>query len=67
MMKTMLIAALLAPTLGTLIWYLIFLPGRKFSDYLWKKMPEGKLRTFLTKERQGKWITINPPKKPFDL
>lgn len=58
-------AALLAPLLGGLIWWLLFLPGRVAYRWLWRHMPEGRLRTFLLRDRNGKWITVNPPRKPF--
>jgi hypothetical protein len=58
-------AALLAPLLGPLLWWLLFAPGRVIYRYLWRTMPEGKLRRFLLRERRGQYVTIKPPTKPF--
>jgi len=40
-------AALLAPVLAPLI----YLPGKLVYRWLWKRMPEGRLRSFLLKDR----------------
>jgi hypothetical protein len=40
-------AALLAPIVGGVI----YLPGKLVYRWLWKRMPDGKLRTFLLKDR----------------
>lgn len=47
--KTAWIAAALAPTLGVAIWWIAGRPGKWFSDYLWKRLPEGRLRRILLK------------------
>ncbi len=48
--KTALIAAALAPTLGVAIWWLAGRPGKWISDWLWKTLPDGKLRRVLLKK-----------------
>lgn len=40
-------AAVLAPILGPLIWWALLKPGRGLNDWLWRKMPEGRLRSIL--------------------
>lgn len=42
-------ALLLAPLLGGLIWYFLLMPGRVLSRYLWKRLPDGRLRRLLFK------------------
>lgn len=64
-MKATYLAALLAPILGPLIWWLLFTPGRLLHNWLWRVMPEGRLRRFLLREREGKWVTVKPPRGPF--
>ena len=52
MMEPKVIALLLAPLLGGLIWWALLTPGRMAYRYLWKRLPSGKLRDFLIKERK---------------
>jgi hypothetical protein len=40
-------AVALAPVVAPLL----YLPGKLVYRWLWKRMPEGKLRTFLLKDR----------------
>ncbi len=46
-------AALLAPFIGVLFWWLVMYPGRKLSDFLWKRLPDGKLRSILLRSVGG--------------
>jgi hypothetical protein len=41
------IAAVLAPSLGGLFWWLVQRPGKLLNDTLWKRLPEGRLRRIL--------------------
>lgn len=43
-------AALLAPLLGGLIWWLLLAPGKAAYRWLWRKIPDGKLRDLLLKK-----------------
>ena len=43
-------AALLAPVVGVGFWWLVKYPGRKLADYLWRKLPDGKLRDLLLRK-----------------
>jgi len=43
------IAALVAPTVGGLFWWLVQRPGKLLNDVLWKRLPEGRLRRVLLK------------------
>jgi hypothetical protein len=56
-------AIALTPILGPLIGYLLFVPGRKFSRWLWKKLPDGRLRNLLLK-RIGPDKDTWPPLPP---
>jgi hypothetical protein len=42
-----LIAAILTPILGPLVWWALNLPGKLASRLIWKYMPYGRLRTLL--------------------
>lgn len=44
------IAIGLAPILGPIIWWILFRPGKIVHNFLWKRLPDGKLRTMLFKE-----------------
>lgn len=50
MQKTTIIAILLAPILGPVMWYAFMLPGRYVSRLIWKHMPEGRLKRILLKK-----------------
>jgi hypothetical protein len=47
MQTSTIIAALVAPTVGGLFWWLVQRPGKFISDTLWKRLPEGRLRRLL--------------------
>jgi hypothetical protein len=47
MQTSTVIAALLAPSLGGLFWWLVQRPGKLLNDTLWKRLPEGRLRRIL--------------------
>jgi hypothetical protein len=49
MQTSTIVAAVLAPTLGGGIWWLLQRPGKWVSDRLWKRLPEGRLRRVLLK------------------
>jgi hypothetical protein len=56
-------ALLLAPIVGPLIGYLLFLPARAFARWLWKRLPDGKLRrTLLMRvgEDKATWPKLPP-------
>jgi hypothetical protein len=38
---------LAAPILGPLIWWAWMYPGRKVRNWIWRSMPDGKLRNLL--------------------
>lgn len=63
-MSATLWAAILAPILGPAIWWALFGPGRVVYRFLWRTLPNGKVRDFLLKERGGEWVTIKPPNDP---
>lgn len=46
-MDSKLWAALLAPIIGGAIWWLLLRPGRIVHDWLWRKLPDGRLRRIL--------------------
>lgn len=48
-MKPWMWAVLLAPIIGPIIWYALMLPGRLISRWLWRRLPDGKLRRLLFK------------------
>lgn len=50
MERTTLIAIALAPLLAPLYRWVFLTPGRKVSDALWKRLPEGRLRRILLKK-----------------
>lgn len=50
-MSTTMWAAVLAPIVGGLFWWAIQQPAKWVHDYLWKRMPEGRFRDFLFKQR----------------
>ena len=64
MQKSTIIALVIAPLLGPVIWWLLMWPGRQVRDLLWRKLPEGRLRRVLLKDDGGKWI--KPPVTPWD-
>jgi hypothetical protein len=41
------LAAFLAPTLGAAFYWLVFKVARKGHNWLWKRLPEGRLRRLL--------------------
>jgi hypothetical protein len=47
MQTSTVIAALLAPTVGGLFWWLVQKPGTLLNDWAWKRLPDGKLRRLL--------------------
>jgi hypothetical protein len=47
MQKTTVIALLLAPILGPILWWAFMLPGRYVSRLIWKHMPDGRLKRIL--------------------
>jgi hypothetical protein len=58
-MWALLVFAVVAP-LGR---YIFWLPGRHISRWLWKKLPEGRLRRFLLKKIGGEpetWPKLPP-------
>jgi hypothetical protein len=40
-------AYLLAPILGPLIWGVLLFPGKRLHNWLWKRLPDGRLRRLL--------------------
>ncbi|MCZ8113805.1 hypothetical protein [Silanimonas sp.] len=64
MTKETALAIFLAPIVGTFCWWLIFQPARWGYRYLYRRMPEGRLRRLLLKERGGSLVTIDPPRTP---
>lgn len=61
------IAALLAPLLGPLLWKVLLAPGGWLSDRVWQ-MPDSRLRTFLLlgsrRSRQKERGALSEPRKP---
>lgn len=47
MQTSTIIAGLLAPTIGGLFWWLVMRPGQLLNQWLWKRLPEGRLRRVL--------------------
>lgn len=43
-------AALLTPVVGVGFWWLVMRPGKWLHDYLWKRIPNGKLRKLLLRK-----------------
>lgn len=50
MTTTQMIAVVLSPLIGGLVWWLFFRAGKAGHDFLWRKLPDGKLRRFLLKK-----------------
>jgi hypothetical protein len=50
MQNTTVWALLLAPLLTPIYRYVFLLPGRKAHDWIWKNVPEGRLRRLLLKK-----------------
>lgn len=48
-MKPWMWVIILTPILGPILWYALMLPGRLFSRWLWKRIPDGRLRRLLFK------------------
>jgi len=48
--KSTMIAMLLAPLVGGTIWWLFFRFAKIAHDFLWKRLPEGRLRRLLLKK-----------------
>lgn len=59
------IAVVLTPILGPLLWWIIWAPAKAAHNYLWRRLPDGRMRRLLLKERRGEWVTINRPERPF--
>lgn len=53
MQTSTVVAILLAPILGPVLWYGLLLPGRMLSRWLWKSLPEGRLRRILLKDTKA--------------
>lgn len=49
-MKPIYWAALLAPIIGPAMWWVLQGPGRVAYRYLWKKLPDGRLRRVLLRK-----------------
>lgn len=49
MQNSTLVAAFLAPLLAPVVRWLFLKPGRMCHDWLWKRLPEGKMRKILLK------------------
>jgi hypothetical protein len=45
-------AVVLAPILGPLIWWGLKAPGRAVHDFLWRRLPDGRLRRMLLRKVQ---------------
>lgn len=63
MEKSTVLAIVLAPILGGLIWYLLLMPGRLISRLAYKHLPDGWLRRTLLR----KTGVIDPDKLPVKL
>jgi len=51
-MQTATIVSLIAaPIVGPLIWKVLLWPGKRTHDYLWRRMPDGRLRSLLLRHR----------------
>jgi hypothetical protein len=50
MTRTDMIAVALAPLVGGLVWWLFFRAAKFGHDYLWRRLPEGRLRRFLLRK-----------------
>lgn len=50
MQKTTIVALVLAPLLVPLFRWAATFPGKKAHDFLWRKLPDGKLRSILLKK-----------------
>lgn len=46
-MESKWLALLLAPILGPLIWAAFYWLAKKGHDYLWRRIPDGRLRSLL--------------------
>lgn len=49
---------LLAPLLAPILWWLYTRPGKWAHDWLWRKLPEGRLRRLLLRKVSDKWIPL---------
>lgn len=47
MQTSTMIAAALASSVGVAFWWLVQWPGKRLRDWLWKRLPEGRLRKAL--------------------
>ena len=50
MQTSTVVALIVAPLLGGLIWKGLHWPGHVIHDFLWRKLPDGKLRNILLKK-----------------
>jgi len=64
MQKETAIAIVIAAVAAPLVRYVFLLPGRWGYRYLWKHMPEGRLRSFLLKKRGSGQPAETWPKLP---
>lgn len=37
----------LAPIIGPILWWILFRPGKWIHDWLWRRVPNGRLRQLL--------------------
>ena len=44
------LAVALAPLIGGLVWWLFFRAAKFGHDYLWRRLPEGRLRRLLLRK-----------------
>ena len=47
MQTSTMIAAVVAPTVGAAFWWLVLRPGKLLNEWLWKRLPDGRLRSVL--------------------
>lgn len=60
MQTSTIVAAVLAPILGPALWWAYTRPGAAVHRYLWKRLPEGRLRRILLMD-----MRMEEPRKPF--
>jgi hypothetical protein len=51
--KAVLVAIATFPIVGPIAWWLLTRPGRALHNYLWKRLPEGRIRRMLLREVKG--------------
>lgn len=54
--KTQIIAVAIAPIAVPIAWWILTRPGKALHRYLWKRLPEGRLRRALLGKVSDNWL-----------